>query len=58
MESQEIVKLSALAERLGWRLPACAGAHLIDLLVARTVVDLVAVLAEDRDALPVRTRAS
>ncbi|MFD5825749.1 hypothetical protein [Lentzea sp. NPDC060358] len=49
MESQEIITPSARAERLGWRLPASAGAHLIDLLVTRTVVDLIAVLAENRD---------
>ncbi|HUQ56899.1 hypothetical protein [Lentzea sp.] len=49
METQDTTTLSALAERLGWRRRASAGVHLVDLLVGRTVVDLIAVLAENRD---------
>ncbi len=49
METQEIIKLSALVERLGWQRRDSAGVHLVDLLVSRTVADLVAALAENRD---------
>jgi hypothetical protein len=53
METREIIKLSALAERLGWqpRIRNCesAGVHIVDLLLSRTVSDLIAALAEHRD---------
>ena len=49
METQEIIKLSALVERLGWQRRDSTGVHLVDLLVSRTVTDLVAALAENRD---------
>jgi hypothetical protein len=53
MDTQEIIKLSALAERLGWqpRIPdrKSRGVHVVDLLVSRTVVDLIAALAQNRD---------
>ncbi len=53
METQEITALSTLAERLGWQ-PRTgrrefAGVHVVDLLVGRAVVDLIAVLAEHRE---------
>ena len=49
METQEIIKLSALIERLGWQRPASTGVHLVDLLVTQTVTDLIAALAQNRD---------
>ena len=49
METQEIVKLSALAERLGWQRRESTGVHVVDLLVSRTVSDLIAALAQNRD---------
>jgi hypothetical protein len=49
METQEFVKLSTLAERLGWRRRESTGVHLVDLLLSRTVSDLIAALAENRD---------
>jgi hypothetical protein len=49
MEMQEIIKLSVLVERLGWQRPASTGDHLVDLLVSRTVTDLIAALAQNRD---------
>lgn len=50
MESQEIIKLSMLAERLGWRRRDSTGVHVVDLLVSRTVTDLIAALAENRNS--------
>ena len=50
MESQEIIKLSTLAERLGWRRRDSTGVHVVDLLVSRTVTDLIAALAENRNS--------
>ena len=50
METQEIIKLSALVERLGWQRSASTGVHLVDLLVSQTVTDLIAALAQNRDA--------
>ena len=49
METQEFVKLSTLAERLGWQRRESTGVHVVDLLVSRTVVDLIAALAQNRD---------
>jgi len=49
MDMQEIIKLSVLVERLGWQRRDSTGVHLVDLLVSRTVTDLVAALAENRD---------
>lgn len=49
METQEFVKLSTLAERLGWQRRESTGVHLVDLLLGRTVSDLIAALAENRD---------
>jgi len=49
METREIIKLSALAERLGWQRRDSTGVHIVDLLVSRTVTDLIAALAENRD---------
>lgn len=49
METQEIIKLSALVERLGWQRRESTGVHLVDLLVSRTVTDLIAALAQNRD---------
>ena len=50
METQEIIKLSTLAERLGWQRRASTGVHVVDLLVSQTVVDLLAALAQIRDS--------
>ena len=49
METQEIIGLSALAERLGWQRPESKGVHVVDLLLSRTVSDLIAALAENRE---------
>jgi hypothetical protein len=49
METQEIIKLSAFVERLGWQRRESTGVHLVDLLLSRTVSDLIAALAENRD---------
>lgn len=49
MDTQEIIKLSTLAERLGWQRRESTGVHLIDLLLSRPVSDLIAALAENRD---------
>ncbi|SES04159.1 hypothetical protein SAMN05216188_12064 [Lentzea xinjiangensis] len=49
METQQTVELSALVERLGWRRRESTGVHLVDLLLGRSVSDLVAALAEHRD---------
>ncbi|MEU7481607.1 hypothetical protein AB0A63_36920 [Lentzea sp. NPDC042327] len=49
METHEFVKLSALAERLGWRRRVSTGVHVVDLLLSRTTTDLIAALAENRD---------
>ncbi|GAA3660058.1 hypothetical protein C8D88_105541 [Lentzea atacamensis] len=49
METQEIIKLSALAERLGWQRRESTGVHVVDLLVSRSVSDLIAALAQNRD---------
>jgi hypothetical protein len=49
METQEFVKLSTLAERLGWQRRESTGVHVVDLLLSRTVSDLIAALAENRD---------
>jgi len=49
METREIIKLSALAERLGWQRPASTGVHVVDLLLSQTVTDLIAALAENRE---------
>ncbi|MFD4642970.1 hypothetical protein ACFWN2_37070 [Lentzea sp. NPDC058436] len=49
METQEIVTLSALVERLGWRRRESVGVHVVDLLVARRVSDLIAAVAENRE---------
>ncbi|WP_157529676.1 hypothetical protein [Nocardia sp. NRRL S-836] len=49
MEPQEIVTLSALAERLGWRQRVPTGVHVVDLLLSRTATDLISALADDRD---------
>ena len=49
METQEIIKLSTLAERLGWQRRESTGVHMIDLLLSRTVTDLISALAENRD---------
>jgi hypothetical protein len=49
METQEIIKLSAFVERLGWQRRESTGVHLVDLLRSRTVSDLIAALAENRD---------
>ena len=49
MTTQEIIKLSALAERLGWQRRESTGVHLVDLFLSRTVTDLIAALAQNRD---------
>lgn len=49
MDTQEIIKLSTLAERLGWQRRESTGVHIVDLLLGRTVSDLIAALAENRD---------
>ena len=49
METREIIKLSALVERLGWQRRESTGVHLVDLLVSQTVTDLIAALAQNRD---------
>jgi hypothetical protein len=49
METQEIIKLSTLAERLGWQRHESTGVHVVDLLVSRAVSDLIAALAQNRD---------
>ena len=49
MDTQEFTKLSTLAERLGWQRREFTGVHVIDLLLSRSVSDLIAALAEDRD---------
>ncbi|GAB2868509.1 hypothetical protein [Lentzea nigeriaca] len=54
METQEIIKLSTLAERLGWqpkilRDGQSTGVHVVDLLVSRAVSDLIAALAQNRN---------
>ncbi|WP_154697531.1 hypothetical protein [Lentzea guizhouensis] len=50
MEPQEIIKLSAFVERLGWRSRRVSpSVHVVDLLLNRTATDLIAVLAENRD---------
>jgi primosomal replication protein N len=52
MEQREIVELSALVERLGWRRRVSTGVHVVDLLLSRTATDLIAALAENRDQEP------
>ncbi|MFD9705946.1 hypothetical protein [Lentzea sp. NPDC059081] len=47
MDTQEF-KLSTLAERLGWQRREPRGVHVVDLLLSRTVSDLIAALAEHR----------
>ncbi|MGW6445024.1 hypothetical protein [Lentzea sp. NPDC055074] len=49
MDTQEIIKLSTLAERLGWQRRESRGVHIVDLLLGRTVSDLITALAENRD---------
>ncbi|MEV6716095.1 hypothetical protein AB0M48_29085 [Lentzea sp. NPDC051208] len=49
MDTQDITKLSTLAERLGWQRRESTGVHLIDLLLSRPASDLIAALAENRD---------
>ncbi|MFJ8964593.1 hypothetical protein ACIRG5_34900 [Lentzea sp. NPDC102401] len=49
MDTHEIIKLSALAERLGWQRRESTGVHVIDLLLSRSVTDLISALAENRD---------
>ncbi|WP_189155935.1 hypothetical protein [Lentzea pudingi] len=49
MDTREIVKLSAVVERLGWRRRESTGVHVVDLLVSRRVSDLISALAEHRE---------
>lgn len=49
MDAQEIIKLSTLAERLGWQRRESTGVHVVDLLLSRSVSDLIAALAEHRE---------
>ncbi len=52
METREIVELSALVERLGWRRRVSTGVHVVDLLLSRTATDLITALAEHRQPEP------
>ncbi|WP_186762957.1 hypothetical protein [Lentzea tibetensis] len=49
MDTQDIPKLSTLAERLGWSLCVSTGVHVVDLLLSSTATDLISVLADSRD---------
>ncbi|WP_329790252.1 hypothetical protein V1227_40010 [Lentzea sp. DG1S-22] len=49
MDTPEVTKLSTLAERLGWQRRESTGVHVVDLLLARGVSDLIAALAENRE---------
>lgn len=49
MDHEETEKLSTRVERLGWQRRESTGVHVVDLLLSRTVSDLIAALAENRD---------
>ncbi|GLZ33546.1 hypothetical protein Lesp02_57340 [Lentzea sp. NBRC 105346] len=54
MDTQDIPKLSSLAERLGWapRMSTgrvSTGIHVVDVLQSRSATDLISLLADSRE---------
>ncbi|SDH19291.1 hypothetical protein SAMN05216553_117143 [Lentzea fradiae] len=47
METQETVGQPTRVERLGWQRRESNGVHVVDLMLSRTVSDLIAALAEN-----------